>query len=623
MTDLRLKLASTQPALKLRISQPSLKARVLPGIPGDDGTNATIAVGTVTTLSTGSPATVVNVGTSSAAIFDFGIPQGAPGGVTPSALTSVNDTNVTLTLGGTPATALLQAASLTLGWSGRLALSRLATGTAGYMLQGNGASDSVYAGFLQAGTGAITRTWQDKAREAVSVTDFGAVGDDATDNTTAFNNAISAAAGRIVFIPAGTYRITSLNAPAAGTVIVGESRQSAIIKTTSATATVLPISNAFVSIEDIQIQSSVTRSANWYIDVSASEFSLRNFDFVAPFEGIRLRDGISTVTITDGIIRSAVATSGVSIRIGSGTGLGPLVVSLRRLICTNPSGAKPFAHLYLENTGDLSAYDVQLILGGVNLYIAPGSGQTVVSAKFVGCWFDQAGNQNFVTALTGTGNWQRSSFTSCWFGTPGNANASLVTSGSTVIDGISFTDCDFFGGTGGLSAVGAGIANLQFIGNRVAGANGTGVNLDAVAGARVLGNRIGSNSGFGVNTLGVNLVNGADNIAVEGNDLRSNTTVLTNTATGVNNRIERNRGYNPVGVSSPTPGASPWTYTAGASPETIYPRASTNITQISVGGTNLLAANIAAGIPATVRLEPNEAAVITYTGTLTMPRFIH
>jgi hypothetical protein len=44
------------------------------------------------------------------------------------ALTRVNDTNVTLTLGGTPLTALLKATSLTLGWTGQLAASRGGTG---------------------------------------------------------------------------------------------------------------------------------------------------------------------------------------------------------------------------------------------------------------------------------------------------------------------------------------------------------------------------------------------------------------------------------------------------------------------------------------------------------------
>ena len=41
-----------------------------------------------------------------------------------SALTRTNDTNVTLTLGGSPTTALLNAASITVGWSGTLAASR-------------------------------------------------------------------------------------------------------------------------------------------------------------------------------------------------------------------------------------------------------------------------------------------------------------------------------------------------------------------------------------------------------------------------------------------------------------------------------------------------------------------
>ena len=49
------------------------------GSKGDPGDAATITVGTVTTLPAGSSATVVNVGSTSAAVFDFGIPKGADG----------------------------------------------------------------------------------------------------------------------------------------------------------------------------------------------------------------------------------------------------------------------------------------------------------------------------------------------------------------------------------------------------------------------------------------------------------------------------------------------------------------------------------------------------------------
>lgn len=54
---------------------------------------------------------------------------GGTGLVTPSAMTKVDDTNVTITLGGTPATSLLQAVSITVGWSGQLAVSRGGTGS--------------------------------------------------------------------------------------------------------------------------------------------------------------------------------------------------------------------------------------------------------------------------------------------------------------------------------------------------------------------------------------------------------------------------------------------------------------------------------------------------------------
>lgn len=63
---------------------------------------------------------------------------------TPAALTKVDDTNVTLTLGGTPATALLQATSITAGWAGQLGATRGGTGLAtvaqGDLLYGSAAN---------------------------------------------------------------------------------------------------------------------------------------------------------------------------------------------------------------------------------------------------------------------------------------------------------------------------------------------------------------------------------------------------------------------------------------------------------------------------------------------------
>lgn len=59
-------------------------------------------------------------------------------------LTKVDDTNVTLTLGGTPTGSLLKATSITVGWTGTLALSRLAQGTDGQLIVGQTSAAPAY-----------------------------------------------------------------------------------------------------------------------------------------------------------------------------------------------------------------------------------------------------------------------------------------------------------------------------------------------------------------------------------------------------------------------------------------------------------------------------------------------
>lgn len=73
---------------------------------------------------------------------------------TPSALTSSNDTNVTITLGGTPATSLLQTVSLTMGWTGQLGLTR--GGTNASLTASNGGIVWSNATQLQILTGTAT-----------------------------------------------------------------------------------------------------------------------------------------------------------------------------------------------------------------------------------------------------------------------------------------------------------------------------------------------------------------------------------------------------------------------------------------------------------------------------------
>jgi hypothetical protein len=81
---------------------------------------------------------------------NFSAQFGAP--YTAAALTSANDTNVTVTLGGTPATALLHAASITMGWTGQLSLTRGGTNASLTASNGGIFYSTATAGAILAGT---------------------------------------------------------------------------------------------------------------------------------------------------------------------------------------------------------------------------------------------------------------------------------------------------------------------------------------------------------------------------------------------------------------------------------------------------------------------------------------
>lgn len=65
--------------------------------------------------------------------------------------------------------------------------------------------------FTQTGTGAVQRTTDSRLKDFVSVKDFGAKGDGTTDDTPAWNAAVTRAAaiGAELYCPVGTYKITS------------------------------------------------------------------------------------------------------------------------------------------------------------------------------------------------------------------------------------------------------------------------------------------------------------------------------------------------------------------------------------------------------------------------------
>lgn len=132
---------------------------ILPSANGGTGVNngsSTVTLGGSLTTSGAFASTFTMTNTTSVTFPTSGTLATTSQLPTPAALTRVDDTNVTLTLGGTPSTALLQATSITAGWSGQLAVSRggtgLASATAYSVLCGGTTSTGAFQSVASVGT---------------------------------------------------------------------------------------------------------------------------------------------------------------------------------------------------------------------------------------------------------------------------------------------------------------------------------------------------------------------------------------------------------------------------------------------------------------------------------------
>lgn len=157
--------------------------------------------------------------------------------------------------------------------------------------------------------------------------------------------------------------------------------------------------------------------------------------------------------------------------------------------------------------------------------------------------------------------------------------------------------------------------NTNIVGNTIIGAHLAGVQLDGTGGNEYI--TISDNT-IRSCVRGIHVQDG-DYIDIHNNDLRGNSTAAITIDGGKNTHgvIYNNRGYNPVGVSTISVGASPYTYTAGASPESVYIRAGT-VSLIVKSATTLFV-----DTGHVVELEPYESVVVTYSGAPTMIKDIH
>ena len=214
-------------------------------------------------------------------------------------------------------------------------------------------------------------------------------------------------------------------------------------------------------------------------------------------------------------------------------------------------------------------------------------------------------NMKFTNARSGFGQGSGWGF----FG----ANTSNITVSNFSSERNNFDGVDILGGS-----------NITLMGGQIMGDSATptgyfGIKVHGGTDISISNNVVGttyptvgaSNQNYGIvidNTF-------TGRLSVKDNNVRDNATAgIFNSSTSTGIVITGNTGYNPVGVSYPTLGASPWTYTAGASPE-IDRLTSGTCTSIKVQG---VAIDNPAPMNMTVQLAPGQVL----TGTCSVnPNF--
>jgi hypothetical protein len=318
------------------------------------------------------------------------------------------------------------------------------------------ASDVVYD---PEGTGAVATTVQTKLRESVSVLDFGAVGDGVANDTTAIQNAITAAqtSGSGVFLPAGNYFCGSTGLTISASIHLFGENGANIFFAAGFSGTGLTVNAAYVK--------------------------LSNFVMSAPYSA-----SIPTAIAID-VLQAHIVMFGVRVEpLGSGTyhgfniGLRLAEYSHSIVSCTitayqygiysNVANA-----VYLTGTG-VSAKNST---SGAGILMSGGSGNSIQQCNvegdsFAGIYLDDGGTVN-----SGTGS---CAITGCYL--EGQVNGIYILGSATAggVKGLSING-NFISSSGLVTALNGIVANrvigLAITGNTINGYQTSGITIGAAA----------------------------------------------------------------------------------------------------------------------------------------------
>ena len=499
-----------------------------------------------------------------------------------------------------------------------------------------------------------------------NVRDQGAVGDGVADDTGALIGTIERvpASGGLVYLPRGTYRVTSPIAIARTHVwVFGSGPDATVIRLgDGVNADVLAIRASGCTVSNLTIDGNKAHNASGggiLVDAVAASQTLENVTVRdlhvvrTKGAGIKIHSSPSGPVSRRSLVQSCVVdeTDGEGIALlatdqsivancfVSRTGLHGIIskqgnentVLGNQILQAGTNKASGFAHgIAIDGNGGLNPNGRHRIMGnyvldacdaGIEVADAVddvviegntvnGAGVGALAANRYGIYF--GGSLAVGSKASIRGNTVTRAATN---GIQATGLSSLVRASSLVIEG----NLCYANRENGIYL--KAVDNFVVDGNAcfnndISSTEKDGIRLEGAWDGIVLGNRCYDNQAIQTQAHGLGIVGGATNVLVAMNDLTGNAMGAIGNANlfSGTSRLYENKGFNPLGVSRVTIGPSPWTYTNNDFVrEAIYILGGT-VSDISKDGV----AGIFAASNVTVWLEPGESLTVTYSSPPTV-----
>lgn len=278
---------------------------------------------------------------------------------------------------------------------------------------------SALVGFLQVGAGAVLRTLQDKTRETVAVTDYGAKSD-GSDATAAIQAALNT--GKNVLIPDGTFLSGPLTLSTPGQCLYGRGI-STVLQFTGTTGNLLTVFADNVTIRDLRLNgvSSSDATSSFAVFTSsaavAQSLSIRN----VLISGTSAATGFNNaIKIDDGCNRASIVGCTIERLWGganSGKGYGVLI--------GNSTGSRVKGCKFIATT-NAGAEDANA-RGRHGVYTSSGASYTVVSGNHFEGFLREAISQDSVypQPVCSYNVYAKNTFTNCAESTTNAASGAI------------------------------------------------------------------------------------------------------------------------------------------------------------------------------------------------------